>query len=260
MRLPRLFAAIFAFSLLRELTFRAQFVFQVLMTATGIAAGLAALGLVYTRTATLGGWSEGEAIVLLGTYSMVSGVLATFIEPNLAWFAEGVRSGKLDDILLKPVPSMFLASLGTAAPLGLAQVVLGIGLVGGGLRQSDVRLTLGGVLGWLLLLAAGTAITWASRVALASLAFWAPAVTPDVLYGAFWQLGRYPVSIYHPALRALLTYVIPVAFVSTFPARALTRGADPALLTQGIAAALAAVWAVRVAWRAGLRRYTSATS
>jgi ABC-2 type transport system permease protein len=259
-RLLQLFAAVFSISLRRELAFRANLLFQALTTGAGSAAALAALGLVYTRTDTLGGWSPGEAIVLLGTYQIVSGVLATFVEPNLQWFAEQVTSGKFDDLLLKPAPSVFLASLGTCAPLGLSQVALGTAVVAIGLRELGNRPTPWGAAGWLLLLAVGIAIAWASRVTLASLAFWAPYLTPDVLYGALWQFGRYPVGIYRQPIRFVLTYLLPVAFIATIPARALSRGADPAVCAAGLAAGLGSVVVVQLVWKAGLRRYTSATS
>jgi ABC-2 type transport system permease protein len=41
---------------------------------------------------------------------------------------------------------------------------------------------------------------------------------------------------------------------------ALTRGADPAVLLGGLAAAGGAVVVAGAVWRVGLRRYTSATS
>lgn len=259
-RLPLLFAAIVSLSLRRESAFRANLLFSLLMTLVGAAASLAALGILSTQTQRLGGWSIGELIVLLGSYETVGGLLATFIEPNVAWFAGQVKSGKLDALLLQPAPSLFMATLGTCAPLGLTQVVMGLGIVAGGLRMLGATPSLGGALGWLLLLGVGVTLTWASRVLLAITAFWSPALTPDVLYGALWQLGRYPVSIYRPAVRALLTYVVPVAFVATYPARALTHGANPVLVAQGAVAAGLAVAAVGLTWRAGLRRYTSATS
>jgi len=37
-------------------------------------------------TSTLGGSSRDEAVVLLGSYQIMSGLLAAFIEPNLMWF------------------------------------------------------------------------------------------------------------------------------------------------------------------------------
>ncbi len=260
MRLLRLFGATFSISLRRQLAFRADLAFQALTTVIGVASGLAALGIVYTQTRSLGGWGLGEAVVLLGTYQIVSGVLATFIEPNVVWFAGQVTSGKLDDVLLKPVPSIFLASLGSCAPLGLTQVAMGLAVVGAGLREMDAIPRAYNLFGWLVMLSAGIAITWASRVLLASLAFWAPAMELDVVYGAVWQFGRYPVSVYPQPVRFALTWVLPVAFVSTLPAQALVRGVGPALLLLGTAIGAASLLVVQLVWSAGLRRYTSATS
>jgi ABC-2 type transport system permease protein len=260
MKLLRLFGAIFSVSLRRQLAFRANLIFQLLMTATGIASGLAALGIVYTQTNTLGGWGIGEAIVLLGVYQIVSGLLATFVEPNVAWFAGQVKGGKLDDILLKPVSSVFLVSLGSCAPLALSQVLLGIVVLGLGVQESGIVLTPWGVVGSSLLLGVGLVVTWASRVLVACIPFWAPSIELDVVYGALWQFGRYPVSIYQQPIRFVLTYVLPVAFISTFPARALTHGASMPLLLVGGSVALGMIATVRGVWNAGLRRYTSATS
>ena len=260
MRLLRIFSAMFSLSLRRELAFRANLIFQLLMTATGIAAGLAALGIVYTQTQTLGGWTLGETIVLLGTYQIMSGILSTFIEPNVTWFADQVKSGKLDEVLLKPVSSIFLVSLGSCTPLALSQVGMGSVVLGIGLHARGSAPTPWGVIGWLVLLGVGIVITWASRVLLASLALWSPGFDLDVVYGAVWQFGRYPVSIYRQPIRFVLTWVLPVAFISTYPARALMRGVDPVLIGVGVVIALAAIAVVQIVWNVGLRRYTSATS
>lgn len=260
MRLLRLFAAIFSVSLRRELAFRANLVVQLLLVAISIVSGLAAIGIVYTQTETLGGWRVGEAIALLGTYQIVGGLLATFIEPNVRWFAGQVKSGRLDDILLKPVSSIFLASLGSCAPLGLLEVLLGFGVLGLGIQQGEAAPTLWGILSWLLLLAVGLTVTWGSRVLLASIALWAPAIELDVVYGALWQCGRYPVTIYRQPIRFVLTYILPVAFVSTLPTYALSHGVEPQLLLASPLVAIGTVALVHVVWRAGLRRYTSATS
>jgi ABC-2 type transport system permease protein len=260
LRLLRLFGMIFSISLRRELAFRADLMFQVLMTVISLASGLAALSLVYTQTDTLGGWNLAEAIVLLGTYQIVSGILSAFIEPNVSWFSGQVKSGKLDEVLLKPVSSIFLVSLGSCAPLALGQVGMGMVVLGIGLEQLGAVPSLWGVVSWLALLAVGIAITWAWRVLVASLALWSPGVELDVVYGALWQFGRYPVSLYRQPLRFVLTWVLPVAFVSTFPTLALTRGVSLVLIVGGLCIGLMAIMLVRGIWNAGLRRYTSATS
>ena len=215
LRLLRLLGGIMSIALQRELAYRTNLVFEALMTATRIAAGVAALTIVYTHVQTLAGWRLEEAIVLLGAYHVVSGLLETFIEPNLAWFAGKVYRGELDDMLLQPVPSLFMVSLGTCQPWSLAQVVMGCLIMAGGVWGLGERLTISGVLACVFMLCAGVVITWASRVLLASLAFWTTGFEPSVLYSAFWQLGRYPTTIYPTLVRWLLTYVIPVALVAT---------------------------------------------
>lgn len=261
MRYPRLFWGVFLISLQRELAHRANLIFEALRTSVELAAGLVALGVVFARTETLAGWQPAEAVVLLGIYSIMSGVLQTFIEPNLSFFAaEVVFPGKLDDVLLRPVHSALLASLGSCQPWALAQAGVGAGLVAVGLIQRGELPAVGQVAACLLLLAVGVTVTWASRLLLASLAFWAPHLEPAVLYGAFWQLGRYPVGIYHPTIQRVMTYVLPVAFIATLPALALLRGVGPTLLLASPIAALTALLVTNLVWSAGIRRYTSATS
>jgi ABC-type uncharacterized transport system permease subunit len=260
MRLLKLLLGTVAIAVQRELAHRANVLFEAILALFGAAAGLLALRLVYTQVEALAGWRLEKAIVLLGMYQLVSGLQATFMEPNLAWFASKVTSGELDDVLLKPMPSLFSASLGSCQPWALLQVVLGAAIVVAGIAPLGAQITAAGVASAVLLLLAGVVIAWAARVLLASLAFWAPGAEPTVLYSAFWQLGRYPVDIYHPAVRGLLTYLVPVAFISSIPARTLTHGADPQLLAIGLGAALGSALLARAVWRLGLRRYTSATS
>ncbi|MBA2469506.1 MAG: ABC-2 family transporter protein [Chloroflexia bacterium] len=260
MKALRLAVAIFSMSLRRNLAYRTNLLFDVLSNLLTNATGLAVLGVIYEWTDTLGGWSQAEAIVLFGTWLVVGGVLWTCIEPNLGWFQNQVIEGRLDDVLLRPVPSIILVSLGTCAPLGLTQVLTGLVVVGLGAGVLDRMPGAPGVLAWCGLLVGAVVFTWASRVALASLTFWAPAFQPEVLYMAVWQLGRYPVSIYRQPVRAALTYILPMALVSTLPAQALTQGVNVGAFALAASASLAMVVVANLAWRGGVRRYTSATS
>jgi ABC-2 type transport system permease protein len=82
----------------------------------------------------------------------------------------------------------------------------------------------------------------------------------NVFYSAIWQFGRYPVTIYQQPLRFVLTYMLPFAFIATFPSSALIGRADPLLPLVGIMISALAIILVQLVWRAGLRHYTSATS
>jgi ABC-2 type transport system permease protein len=261
MILIKLLGASFSMSLRRLLTFRVNLVFDVVMSAVWLAVTLATVLVVYAATDTLAGWTLPESLILIGTFQVLSGLKQTFLDPNLAWFPErGVRSGKLDVLLLQPAPTLFLVSLGTCSPLALVQSALGLGVIMVGLARLDQPPEPAAVVAWLVMIMVGMVITWALGMILAVLAFWAPKLQLDVFYGSAWQLARYPVDIYPGPLRAVLTYLFPMALIATAPTVVLVHGPDPSLLVGGVAGAVAGAGLATLCWRLGLRRYTGATS
>ena len=148
MKLLRLFLAVISLSLRQEIAFRLDFLFSLLLTAAGVASGIAALAIVYAHTATLGGWPRGEAIVLLGTFQLITVLLDTFITPNLRWFGSQVKNGSLDEVLLKPVSSLVYSTLGNCRPLAFVNVVLALATVAVGLRDLQLVPSPIAILGW----------------------------------------------------------------------------------------------------------------
>jgi ABC-2 type transport system permease protein len=259
-RVLRIFGRMVSMTVQRELAYRVNLLFQAALALTRAGAGLAALTVVYAHVTSLAGWTDAQATVLLGNFEIVSGFLGAFVEPNLAWFAGKIYRGELDDLLLQPAPSLFTISLSTCQPWALTQVAPGTLIVALGVTHLGTAPTAAAALSSLILLLIGGVIMWASRLLLATLAFWAPGLELSVLYSGCWQLGRYPIGIYPNAIRWALTYIVPVAFSATFPAYALAHKLDPLLLVGGTGAAGGACLLVSLIWRAGLRRYTSATS
>jgi ABC-2 type transport system permease protein len=257
MRLPRLFVAIFGMSVTREVAYRGNVVVSILQALIGSAVSLLTIEAVFTQTASLAGWSHGDVVVLLGTFQVMSGLLATFIEPNVLWFGNKVYSGGLDEILLRPAPGLFLVSLGTHAPLGLIQVLVGLAICIDGL---DAVPPASAVLGWLALLGLGLAITWATRVAVALIALWFPSLSLDVVYSALWQFGRYPDSIFSRPVRRFLTWGFPLVFIASLPSQALTNRIDHSMIFTAIVMSVASCAGVTAMWHRGLRQYASATS
>ncbi|MGI8748916.1 MAG: ABC-2 family transporter protein, partial [Deinococcus sp.] len=96
---------------------------------------------------------------------------------------------------------------------------------------------------------------------LATTAFWF-VKTDNVteLFNGVFGAGRFPVTSFSAPVRLALTFVLPVAFITTVPAQAITGSLTPGL---GLLAPLLAVWlfvASRLFWRRALASYTSASS
>jgi ABC-2 type transport system permease protein len=260
-KLARLLIVGFSLSLRRTLAFRVNLFFDVMMAVLALLSTLATVYIIFSRTDTLGGWTQPEMFLLIGTFELVSGLKTTFVDPNLESFpTRGIRDGRLDHQLLQPAPSLFLASLSTSAPLAGVQTLLGLAVVGLGVKAHDRPLSPAAIISWMVLVCLAVVIMWAVGTLLATLAFWAPRLDLQSLYGTAWQLGRYPTELFAKPVRFVLTYVLPLALVATVPAGALIRPFDPRVIIGSMIATVTVVLLTVGAWRRGLKQYTGATS
>lgn len=260
-KMIRLLGIGFSMSLRRTLAFRMNMQFDIMMSVISLASSLVAVMIIFGRTDRLAGWTRSEMFVLIGTFEMLTGMKAAFVDPNLSLLANrGIREGQLDHQLLTPAPGLFLATLGTAAPLACVHVLFGLGVVGVGVVIHGQPPEATSVVVWSLLVCLGMACTWAIGTLVGCIAFWAPRLDLQGIYGTAWQLGRYPPGIYARPLRFLLSYVLPLMLVAAFPARALLQSPDWHTVAAATATAAVTVLMAVWAWRAGLSRYVGATS
>jgi ABC-2 type transport system permease protein len=107
--------------------------------------------------------------------------------------------------------------------------------------------------------ASGLAALYALRLAVVTCSFWVLRV--DELYELFegvFETARFPVTYFREPVRGLLTYVVPLAFATTFPTEALLGRADYRLLPAGLALAAGALLAAHLLWGRAVRHYSSA--
>ena len=79
----------------------------------------------------------------------------------------------------------------------------------------------------------------------------------DLLWSMF-GLCRYPAEIFPPWLRRFFWTLIPIAFITTVPARTLVYGESPGVLIAGVVLTLIFLGFSRLFWRWSLAGYTSA--
>ena len=249
--------------------YRANFFAQILVTLLGIGTQLAAVWVIFRHTPNLAGWSLPQVLALLGVYNFMYGFIGAVIAPNMRQVLEDVRQGTLDFALLKPINSQFLVSVRQFEIWRLTDIALGLALVFYASSQMTTGRgsSLAGALGarealtFPLMLLCGGVIVYSFWLILATTSFWFTRI--DNIEMIFWNIfeaGRYPIDVYPLYIRRFLTFGVPLAFITTIPARALGGALEtPTLL---LAALLAVAMAVVSGWfwRVGLRRYGSASS
>jgi ABC-2 type transport system permease protein len=256
----RLIRRFWGTSLASEMEYRLNFVLATVTSLGGIVGSLFSLSLFYQNGARLGGWPWLEALIVTGLFTVLQGLSRTLLNANLGRIVEHVRSGTLDFVLLKPVDSQFWLSMRRLSPWGLPDVVFGIGIV----AYASARLHVG-VAAWLvaaLPMAFSLLILYSFWYAIATTTIWYTKVynATEVLQSLI-SAGRFPIQAFPPGgYRFVFTFVVPVAFLTTVPARALLGHAETqSLVVSGLFAILSFA-ASRWFWRFALRYYTSASS
>jgi ABC-2 type transport system permease protein len=127
-------------------------------------------------------------------------------------------------------------------------------------RAGDVTTPLS-ILYFLLLIASGAVVIYSLWIAMIAFTFYFTKFDNNVtLLQALLDAGRYPVSVYPPWLQVIVTFIIPIAIATTIPVRALRQelGTPQTLMFVGIA--IASFLVASLFWKAGLKRYSGASS
>ncbi|MFI9151596.1 ABC transporter permease [Streptomyces sp. NPDC053367] len=216
----------------------------------------AVVGLVFRQVPAVGGWSYHEVLFLLGFSLLPRGLDHLFTDQLWELGRKLVQRGEFYRHLIRPVNPLFsLLSERFLHPDGLGELALGVVLVcyaGSGLGLSLTPEQ------WLLaplLVLCGALIHTAVKLFFASLSFWTVTSMPS-MYAASQvsEFAAYPLDLYHPSLRALLTWVLPFAFTAYVPSAYLLHGSTDLLGWLPVVTGAALALALTV-WRRGIDTY-----
>jgi len=257
----KLFGLFSRISILNEMQYRANFFLQLFQSSLTLTTGLVVIGVVFSYTQTLGGWSHAELLGIYGVFYLLGGVMGTVIIPNIWAFMDDVREGRLDFTLTKPEDAQLLISVRQFAVWRLVEVILGtivlvVAITDLGMQASWwLAFTFGSTL------VMGAVILYSIMLMACTLAFWFIRVWELMeMLQSIYQAGRWPVGIYPEWLRMGLTYLIPVAFAVTVPAEALTGRLTPEMLGITFLFTVALVFISRKVWFFGLKHYSGASA
>jgi ABC-2 type transport system permease protein len=260
-RALKLFGLFSRLSILNELQYRANFFLQLFQSSLSLATGLIVIGVVFSYTPTLGGWSHPELLAIYGVFYLLGGIMGTIIIPNMWAFMEDVREGRLDFTLTKPEDAQLLVSVRQFAVWRLVEVILGIIVLGVAIAQIGMQASWWTAFAFGATLLMGIVILYSVMLMASTLAFWFIRVWELMeMLQSIYQAGRWPVGIYPEWLRMGLTYLIPVAFAVTIPAEALTGRLTPEALLGALVFTVALAFVSRKVWFFGLKHYTGASA
>jgi ABC-2 type transport system permease protein len=243
-----------------RLSFALNFLGMVLITLLDFIAIL----IIFQQVPALAGWSVEEVALLYGI-ACVSFGLTDLAVGHLDLFPNMIREGTFDQILVRPLPSLFQVVASDFALRRLGKATQGLAVLVFALIQADVAWTIGRAVMLPVAIVSAIVIYAAVWVALATIAFWIVDAIEFVnafTYGGN-TLSQYPLNVFARWLRSLVLFVVPISFVAYFPALYLLDKPDELGLPDALRYAspiVAVVTAVvaTAAWRHAVRHYRSA--
>ena len=220
------------------------------------------LWIIFTKIPNLLGWTLNQVVFIYGFSLIPKGIDHLFFDNLWAVGHYIVRKGEFDRYLTRPINTLFHVMAEKLQIDALGELITGIALICVTLPQleiewSPLKIALG-----LLSVPFATLIFTGIKTATASVAFWSKR-SGNIIYSFYMvsEFARYPATIYNALVRNLITYIIPFAFTSYYPAKYILTGEAPLFnigMTVLMGSALMGLGILL--WNKGTKAYESAGS
>lgn len=214
---------------------------------------------IFTNTQFLANYSALQMIFVYLSFNLIDNIPQLFFR-EVYRFRPLIVTGQFDLILVKPMNPLFRALAGGADPLDLIMLIPFVGtLIFVGNKIGYVTwFSLGA---YIILLLNGLLIATAFHILVLALAILTTEIDHTVMiYRDLTSMGRVPIDIYQEPLRSILTFVIPVGIMMTFPAKAFLGLISPQFI---LIACIFGIFFFLIClrfWRYALTQYASASS
>ena len=226
--------------------------------------GFATIKFVVEQFGEINGWDYGQLAFLYGI-SVISHAL------SMIFFVQGwfmgffVIEGEFDRFLTRPLSVLYQFFFTNINVFGLTDLVPGILVFIYGCNKTGFSFTAANIIGIIVMLIGAVLIRGGIYILLGSTSLWTKSANDFGQYTQeiFDKTTMYPLSMYPEALQLILTFIIPIGWVSFYPASELL-GIETVFSAGGLGvwitlfAGFAVMLIAGAVFKAGMKRYESA--
>jgi ABC-2 type transport system permease protein len=249
-----------------RMEYRFSFVVEFVVNAMMQVTNLFAIWVIIHRFESLQGWSFGEIAFLGGLLGTCRGIQQIFFAAFDRDLETWIVKGDFDRFLLRPMNTLFLVVASGFNMEGINQFVLNVAIIVYANSLLKIEWTFSKLGYMLVAVLGGSMVAVAISFGIASLIF--KFLRAGALRGIVFQTRhfvQYPLKIYGRWAQYLLTFILPFAFLSYYPATYfLDRTGEtlfhPYFAYGTPAAGLIAFGIAYIIWRKGVNSYQSSGS
>ena len=268
----KIWVAFFKNTLSRDMEFKMNFVFEIFIDAVYYSALFFFFHVIFQFTDSLGDFNKNAVVIFLVTVYISDLLYVFFLGGNVFEVNNKVKSGDLDFILLKPINSQFFISFRYVNTHAIIQmIILLLFLIKLTYTYHENSFLMVNYLFYIPSLVLGMFIFYSFEFMISSLVFWLRNFSyAGWLAGELIKYSRRPDSIYKRWFQKTLFSIFPMAMICSVPSRILLWGIKDinigveltGLQLFGLQAFITIIclWVTTLIWKAGLKRYESASS
>lgn len=242
--------------------FRLDFFAPFLIDGSLFLIQLLAFGVIYSNVDSIGGWSQGEMILYIGTFSLLNAINMTLCFFGINGIPNKVKSGELDLYLSKPVNPLFRLSFEYISPGSVPLILMSICIVLFGVRELEIQLTVGEVFIYCFWVIIMGILYYEMEVIIRSVSLYISSMARiEQLEEVSIELCmKLPGIAFYGVYKFVFYLLLPYGIMATFPVQSLIGEMSTKLAIYGIFVIISFSIITRIVWRQGLKRYNSASS
>lgn len=217
------------------------------------------LYILLSQTKSLQDYTFWQVIFFYATFSMIDGI-PQFLLREVYRFRRHVISGYFDYVLVQPQKTLFKSLFAGSDVLDIPLLLFSFGLLFYAAFQVG-PVDFAGVVLYILLFINALIIALAFHIFVLGLGILTTEVDNSImLFRDITRMGQMPITIYQYPISFLLTFVVPVGIMMTYPVQALLGLLSPFLIILSFVFGLGFLFASYSLWKYALHQYQSVSS
>jgi ABC-2 type transport system permease protein len=261
MRNLRVILILIKMKLSHMMVFRLSFFGAFFIDGSLFAIQLLVFSTIYSNMDSIGGWTRGEMIVFIGTFSLINAFNMVLFFFGVNEIPNKIINGGLDHYITKPMSPLLRLTFENVNLGSLPLVLASIGIIEYGITQMNIVVPPLAVIGYCFLVLLMTVLWYDVMLILRTVPFFVNSAQnigrAEELLGLCMKV---PGTLFKGAFKVLFYFVLPYGVMSTIPTQMIAGTLTPLGFAYGVGIVILFTSFALWLWRLGLKHYKSASS
>lgn len=209
---------VLSMSIQRLLEFRKNFVLWSTISTSWAIFSLFFYSILFGQSKTIAGWSQHDMYLLIGTYMIIDSFTWTVFWNPIRMYVDAVFNGTLDFFLIKPADDQFLLTVQRISFSNITRILIGIYLVS---THFD-SISIFQLITYVFFICCSLVTIYSVWFTTATFSLWAERLNNiKEIVPTLRNIWSVPAEVYSGFIGAILTIIVPLALITTTPARVL---------------------------------------